>query len=73
MSKEGLINKHQEGVPDEEMPELKEEDFSRAKPNRFARRVFQLDEDVSLYFKTTKEINDALRLVIQLNKVVSRK
>jgi len=73
MSKEDLINKNQDGVPDEEMPELKEEDFSRAKPNRFAKRVFQLDEDVSLYFKTTKEINDALRLVIQLNKVVSRK
>lgn len=41
MSKADLINKHQAGVLDKEMPELKEEDFSRAKPNRFAKRVFQ--------------------------------
>ncbi len=29
MSKKVLINKHQEGIPDKEMPELKEEDFSK--------------------------------------------
>jgi len=73
MNKEKLLDKHQEGIPDEEMPELKEDDFARAKPNRFAKRVFQLDEDVSAYFKTAKEINDALRLVIQLNEIVSHK
>ncbi len=71
MNKKVLIDKYQEGKPDEEMPELGEEDFARAKPNRFAKRVFQLDEDVSTYFKTAQEINEALRLVIRLNKIVS--
>ena len=37
------------------MPELKKKDFARAKPNRFAKRIFQLDEDVSAYFKTAKK------------------
>lgn len=32
MNKKNLIDKHQDGIPDEEMPELKEEDFARAKP-----------------------------------------
>lgn len=73
MNKKNLSDKHQDGIPDEEMPELKEEDFARAKPNRFAKRVFQLDEDVSAYFKTAKEINEALRLVIRLNEIVSHK
>jgi hypothetical protein len=71
MNKDILISKHQVGKPDEEMPELKEQDFTRAKPNRFAEGVFQLDKDVSSYFKTSKEINDALRLIIQLNEIVS--
>jgi hypothetical protein len=71
MNKDILISKHQVGQPDEEMPELKEQDFARAKPNRFTKGVFQLDKDVSSYFKTSKEVNDALRLIIQLNKIVS--
>ena len=69
--KDILISKHQVGQSDEEMPELEKQDFARAKPNRFAKNVFQLDEDVSSYFKTSKEINDALRLIVQLNKIVS--
>jgi hypothetical protein len=28
MNKYNLISKHQEGVPDEEMPELREQDFA---------------------------------------------
>jgi len=73
MNRGNMNNKHQDGIPDEEMPELKKEDFARSKPNRFAKHVFRLDEDVSAYFKSAKEINEALRLVIRLNKVVSHK
>ena len=34
-----LIDDLQEGIPDEEMPELREDDFAGAKPNRFARHM----------------------------------
>jgi len=71
MNKDILIAKHRVGQPDEEMPELKDKDFATAKPNRFAKGVFQLDDDVLLYFKTSQEINDALRLIIQLKKIVT--
>ncbi|CAN2040339.1 hypothetical protein GMMP15_1690009 [Candidatus Magnetomoraceae bacterium gMMP-15] len=64
---------YKDGIPDEEMPELQEEDFARAKPNRFARGIFQLDKDLLSYFKTEKDINEALRLVVQLNTLISRK
>ena len=73
MNKDNLISKHQEGVPDEEMPELQEQDFARAKPNRFIRGIFQLDQDLLAYFNSSNDIDDALRLVIQLNKIVSHK
>lgn len=73
MNEDNLISNHQEGVPDEEMPELQEQDFARAKPNRFVKGIFQLDKDLLTYFNSSKEINDALRLVIQLNKIVSHK
>jgi hypothetical protein len=52
------------------MPELKEEDFSKAKPNRFAGHMLRLDDDVAAFFKTSREVNDALRLVIQLSQTV---
>lgn len=68
-----LVDKHQEGVPDEEMPELRKEDFARAKPNRFAKHMFKLDEDVAAYFKEKREINEALRLVIRLSQMFSHK
>jgi hypothetical protein len=71
MNKDVLIDNQQEVQPDSEMPELSEEDFARAKPNRFVKGIFQLDEDISKHFKTSKDINDALRLIIQLNKIVS--
>ena len=71
MNKDILISNHQVGQPDEEMPELEEKDFVSARPNRFAKGVFLLDKDLSSYFRTSKEINDALRLIIQLNKIVS--
>ena len=73
MNKDNLIYKPQDGVPDEEMPELQEQDFARAKPNRFVRGIFQLDKDLLAYFNSSQKINDALRLVIQLNKIVSHK
>lgn len=73
MKKDNLTTKHQVGIPDEEMPELKEQDFARAKPNRFVKGIFKLDEDLLTYFNTSQEINEALRLVIQLNKIVSHK
>jgi len=73
MNQDSLKSNHQEGVPDEEMPELKEQDFARARPNRFATGIFQLDKDLLTYFNSSKEINDALRLVIKLNKIVSHK
>lgn len=73
MNKDNMNNVHKDGVPDDEMPELKEEDFARSKPNRFAKHVFRLDEDVSAYFTSAKEINEALRLVIRLNEIVSHK
>ncbi len=73
MNKIDLIDKNQEGIPDEEMPELKEEDFARAQPNRFVKRGFQLDSDVSAYFKTERDVNEALRLVIRLNQIISHK
>ena len=71
MKKESLIDKDQEGIPDESMPELRAEDFERAKPNRFVKRGFQLDDDILAYFKTEREVNEALRLVIQLNQIIS--
>lgn len=37
-----MNNECHEGVPDEEMPELKEEDFARAGPNRFTKHVFSI-------------------------------
>jgi len=70
MNKDSLISNHQEGVPDEEMPELQEQDFTRARPNRFIRGIFQLDKDLLTYFNSSKDVNDALRLVIKLNKIV---
>ncbi len=73
MNRVNTKNNNQDGIPDEEMPELKEDDFARSKPNRFAKHIFRLDEDVSAYFKSSKEINEALRLVIKLNEVVSHK
>ena len=73
MNKDSLISNHEEGVPDEEMPELQEQDFARAKPNRFLRGIFQLDKDLLKYFNSSKDINDALRLVIKLNKIISHK
>jgi len=30
-------DKYQEGIPDEEMPELRKKDFTAAKSNRFAK------------------------------------
>lgn len=54
MSKDNLIIKHQEGIPDSEMPELTEQDFARAKPNRFAPGVFRLDKDLLVYFNSSK-------------------
>ena len=71
MNKDISISKHQVGHPDEEMPELEEKDFAKAKPNRFAEGVLLLDKDVSSYFKTSKDVNDALRLIIQLNKIIT--
>ena len=71
MKKENLRDKAEEGIPDEVLPELRDEDFARAKPNRFVKRGFQLDEDILAYFKTEREVNEALRLVIQLNQIVS--
>ncbi|MBF0378953.1 MAG: hypothetical protein HQK72_15960 [Desulfamplus sp.] len=73
MNKENLANNYDQGVPDEEMPELSEEDFGKAKPNRFAKYMFRLDDDVASFFKTQQEINAALRLVIQLSQVISHK
>ena len=73
MNKENLANNYDQGVPDEEMPELSEEDFAKAKPNRFAKYMFRLDDDVASFFKTQQEINAALRLVIQLSQVISHK
>jgi len=35
--------------------------------------MFRLDEDVAAFFKTPQEVNEALRLVIQLTQVVSHK
>lgn len=40
MNKDSLISNHQEGVPDEEMPELQEQDFARVQPNRFIGEYF---------------------------------
>jgi hypothetical protein len=73
MNKENLTNNYQEGIPDEEMPELREEDFAKAKPNRFSKYMLRLDDDVAGFFKTPQEVNEALRLVIQLSQVVSHK
>ncbi len=53
-------------LPDKENPEWTDDDFARAKPNRFARSTITLDEDVAKYFPTDKEVNEALRMVIQL-------
>ena len=73
MNKNNLADNYHEGISDEEMPELREEDFAGAKPNRFAKHMFRLDEDVATYFKTPQEANEALRLVIKLSQMVSHK
>ena len=73
MNKDNLADNYQEGIPDEEMPELREKNFAIAKPNRFAKYTFRLDEDVAAYFKTPQEVNEALRLVIQLSQMVPHK
>jgi hypothetical protein len=73
MNKENLSDNDQNGIPDEQMPELTEEDFARAGSNRFIRTGFQLDDDVLVYFKTEREVNEALRLVIRLNQIISHK
>jgi hypothetical protein len=73
MNKENLSDNDQNGIPDEQMPELTEEDFVRAGSNRFIRTGFQLDDDVLAYFKTEREVNEALRLVIRLNQIISHK
>jgi hypothetical protein len=45
-------------------------DYKKAKPNRFAKKmknepvVVLLDEDVAKVFKTTKQVNAALRALI---------
>jgi len=70
MNKNNLADNYQEGIPDEEMPELQKEDFAKAKSNRFANYMFRLDEDVAAYFKTSQKVNEALRLVIQLSQMV---
>jgi len=59
------------GMADKEMPELQEVDFVMAKPNRFAIGLFHLDKDLQPYFKTEKDINKALRLMVQLNGLIS--
>ena len=71
MNGDSLVNNCREGIPDEEMPELSGADFAGAKPNRFTKRMFALDEDVAVYFKTQQEVNEALRLVIKLSRMVS--
>ena len=73
MNKENLIDNDQNGMPNEEMPELTEEDFAKAESNRFVKTGFQLDDDVLAYFKTEREVNEALRLVIRLNQIISHK
>ncbi len=73
MSKVSSADNCQEGIPDEEMPELGEEDFAGARPNRFSTHIQGLDEDVAAFFKTPQEINEALRLVIRLTQVVSHR
>ncbi len=56
------------GIPDAEMPELTAADFARAQPNRFARHLIALDEDVAKYFHTSDEVNEALRTLITLTQ-----
>jgi len=45
------MSDNQEGVPDAEMPELQEQDFARARPNRFAKGISQLDKDLKKAIK----------------------
>ncbi len=73
MNRDSSVGNYKEGIPDEEMPELRDEDFARAKPNRFVKHMFRLDEDIAAYFKTPQEVNEALRLVIQLSQMISHK
>lgn len=73
MNRDNFADNDHQVIPDEGMPELREEDFAGAAPNRFAKHMFRLDEDVAAFFKTPQEINEALRLVIQLSQMVSTK
>lgn len=73
MNGENSDHQYEEGIPDKEMPELSENHFAKAKSNRFAKNMFQLDEDVARYFKTPKEVNEALRLVIRLSQLIPHK
>jgi len=56
-------------VPDELLPEYRF-DYSKAKPNRFARReatikTVKLDADVAAVFSTEEAVNTILRALIQ--------
>ncbi|MBF0398561.1 MAG: hypothetical protein HQK78_17430 [Desulfobacterales bacterium] len=73
MKMDNLTNNGKEGFPDEETLELREEDLLKGKPNRFAKHIFRLDNDVSFFFKTPQAVNKALRLVIQLSQMVPHK
>ncbi len=56
-------------MADDMLPEY-EIDYSKAKPNRFARRVsapgmVRLDADVAAVFQTAEAVNTALRTLMQ--------
>lgn len=51
MNNDCFISDNQEGVPDAEMPELQEQDFARARPNRFAKGISKLDKDLKKAIK----------------------
>ena len=62
-------SKSKEILSDDMLPEY-DFDYSKARPNRFAERVYKdhlviiLDPDISKVFKTTESVNAVLRALI---------
>jgi uncharacterized protein (DUF4415 family) len=52
-------------------------DYSRSKPNRFAKTekqvIVQIDEDVAKVFSSSEEVNNALRSLIRISQPKRKK
>jgi hypothetical protein len=82
LQKKGEITNMEMDKDDDLLPEYNL-DYSKARPNRFAKeynemtRRVSLDSDIADYFPTAESVNDALRSLVQIanknqSKLVSK-